>query len=119
MNNSCKTQISAPASQDTLVTILPPDLSTTFLAALLVPLILGFLVGIVVKGLLKVGVAIALLVIILMVTGTITPDQVIGPVVAFFRSGQGYTSKVNQISGYLPYSSVTFLVGLVVGFFRG
>lgn len=102
-----------------MVTILPPDLSTTFLAALLVPLILGFLVGIIAKGLLKVGIAIALLVIVLIAIGTITPGQVIGPVVALFRSGQGYTTKVDQITGYLPYSSVTFLVGLVVGFFRG
>jgi len=102
-----------------MVAILPPDLSTTFLAALLVPLILGFLVGIVAKGLLKVGIAIALVVFILIALGTITPGQVLGPLVAIFRSGQGYATKVSQITGYLPYSSVTFLVGLVVGFFRG
>jgi hypothetical protein len=102
-----------------MVSILPPDLSTTFLAALLVPLILGFLVGIIAKGLLKVGIAIALLVIVLIAIGTITPAQVIGPVVALFRSGQALTTKVDAIAGYLPYSSVTFLLGLVVGFFKG
>ena len=102
-----------------MVAILPPDLSTTFLAALLVPLILGFLVGLIAKGLLKVGIAIAVLVVVLIALGAITPNQVIGPLVALFRSGGAYTSKVNQISGYLPYSSVTFLVGLVVGFFKG
>ncbi len=102
-----------------MVTILPPDLSTTFLAAVLVPLIIGFLVGVIAKGVMKVGAAIALLVIVLIAVGTITPDQVIGPIVAFFRSGQAYTTKVSQISGYLPYSSLTFILGLVVGFFRG
>lgn len=102
-----------------MVALLPPDLSTTFLAALLVPLILGFLVGIIAKGVLKVGLAIAVLVFVLIAVGALSPDQVIGPIVAFFRSGQGYTSKVGQITGYLPYSSVTFLLGLVVGFFRG
>jgi len=99
--------------------ILPPDLSTTFLAALIVPLILGFLVGIIAKGILKVGIAIAVLVIILIALGTITPSQVIGPLVSLFRSGSQYTSKVSQISGFLPYSSVTFLLGLVIGFFKG
>jgi hypothetical protein len=102
-----------------MAAILPPVLSTTFLAALVVPLILGFLVGIIAKGILKLGFAIAVLVIVLIVIGTTTPDQVIGPIVAIFRSGQAYTSKVGQISGYLPYSSATFLLGLVVGFFRG
>ena len=112
-------QIRADPSCVSMVAFLPPDLSTTFLAALLVPLILGFLVGIVAKGLLKVGLAASFIVVLLIALGAITPDQVIGPVVALFRSGQGYTSKVSQIAGYLPYSSVTFLVGLAVGFFRG
>lgn len=102
-----------------MVVILPPDLSTTFLAALIVPLILGFLVGLIAKGLLKVGVAIAVLILVLIAIGTITPSQIIGPLVSLFKSGEAYTSKVNQISGYLPYSSVTFLLGLVVGFFKG
>lgn len=102
-----------------MVLLLPPDLSTTFLAALLIPLILGFLVGVIAKGVLKVATAIAILVIVLIALGMITPDQVIGPLVSVFRSGQAYTTKVSQISGYLPYSSVTFLLGLLVGFFRG
>lgn len=91
----------------------------TFLAALIVPLILGFLVGIIAKGVLKVGLAIVALVIVLIAIGTITPGQVIGPIVTLFRSGQSYTSKVDQIAGYLPYSSVTFLLGVILGFFKG
>ena len=102
-----------------MTAILPPDLSTTFIAALLVPLILGFLVGIIAKGILKVGLAIAVLVVVLIVVGVITPSQVIGPLVSLFRTGSSYTSKVDQIAGYLPYSSATFLLGLVIGFFRG
>lgn len=102
-----------------MVAILPPDSSTTFLAALLVPLIIGFLVGIIAKGIMKVAIAVAVLVFILIAIGMITPSQVLGPLVGLFRSGQSYTEKVTQIAGYLPYSSITFLVGLVVGFFKG
>jgi len=102
-----------------MVTLLLPNLSTTFIAALLVPLILGFLVGIVAKSLMKVALAIVAIIIILIAIGTITPNQVVGPIVALFRSGSSYTSKVSQISGYLPYSSVTFIVGLIVGFYKG
>jgi len=102
-----------------MVTLLPPDGSTTFLAALLVPLILGFLVGTIAKGIFKVAVAAGVLVLLLIVLGMISPQQIIGPVVSLFRTGSTYTDKVRQIAGYLPYSSLTFIVGLVVGFFKG
>ena len=102
-----------------MVTLLPPDGSTTFLAALLVPLILGFLVGTIAKGIFKVAVAAGVLVLLLIVLGMISPQQIIGPVVSLFRTGSTYTDKVRQIAGYLPYSSLTFIIGLVVGFFKG
>jgi len=102
-----------------MVTILPPDLSTSFIAALLVPLIVGFLVGLIAKGILRVGLALAALIIILIALGAITPNQVIGPLLALFKSGQSYASTLQRLSGYLPYSSLTFIIGLAVGFFRG
>ncbi len=102
-----------------MVTILPPDTSMTFIIALLVPLIVGFLVGIVAKSLIKVGVAIAIIVIILIVIGILAPDQVLGGAVSLFKSGQSEVVKVKQIAGYLPYSSITFLIGLAIGFFKG
>ena len=102
-----------------MTTVLPPDTSMTFLAALLVPLVLGFLVGIVAKAAVKIGVAIAVIILILMVTGFITPSQVIQPVVELVRSGPTVATKVSQLAGYLPYSSMTFMVGFVVGLFKG
>ena len=99
--------------------ILPPDASTTFIAALLVPLILGFLVGIIAKAAVKIGMAIAVIIVILILLGFITPNQIIQPLVQAFRNGPSLATKVSQIAGYLPYSSLTFIVGFVVGFFKG
>ncbi len=31
----------------------------------------------------------------------------------------GLVVKVNQIAGYLPYSSATFIIGVVIGFLKG
>lgn len=101
-----------------MVTILPPDASVTFIVALLVPLVLGFLVGVIIKRAIAVGAAIAILVLILIFVGVLTPSQVIQPLVSLFRSGPALASKATQIAGYLPYSSVTFLIGLAVGFFK-
>ena len=99
--------------------VLAPDLSITFVAAILVPLILGFLVGIIAKAAIRIGMAIAVIIIILILLGYITPDQVIQPLVSLIRSGPSLATKVTQISGYLPYSSITFIAGFVIGFFKG
>ena len=102
-----------------MVTILPPDASTTFILSLIVPLVIGFLVGIVIKGALKVGAAIAIIILLLIFGGIITPSQVIQPVLSFFQaSGPALTTKATRIAGYLPYSSITFLIGLAVGLFK-
>jgi hypothetical protein len=99
--------------------ILPPDASITFIAALLVPLILGFLVGIIAKAAIRIGVAIAVIIVILILVGFLTPNQVIQPFVQLIRSGPALAPKVAQVAGYLPYSSLTFIVGFVIGFFKG
>ncbi len=102
-----------------MVNILPPDLSTTFLVAAILPLIIGFIVGLIVKSVLKIGVALAILVIVLILLGIITPSQVLTPLLALFRSGSALTSDVQRLAGYLPYSSLTFIIGLAIGFLKG
>ena|ERR1700730_14106676 len=101
-----------------MVAILPPELSLTFILALLIPLVLGFLVGIVIKAALMIGAAIAVIVLILIFLGILTPDQVLNPLVGLFRSGPALATKVAEIAGFLPYSSVLFLIGLAIGFFK-
>jgi uncharacterized membrane protein (Fun14 family) len=102
-----------------MVGILPPDLSTTFLAAAILPLVLGFIVGLIVKRVLKLGIAIAALIIVLIVLGVVTPGQIVSPLLSLFRSSSTVSSEAQRIAGFLPYSSVTFLIGLAVGFFKG
>ncbi len=102
-----------------MASILPPDLSITFIAALLIPVVLGFLVGVIAKAAIRIGVAIAIIAIVLILLGILTPNQLIQPIVQLVRSGPGLATKVTQIAGYLPYSSITFIVGFVIGFFKG
>jgi len=103
-----------------MVNFLAPDLSTTFLVAAIIPLIIGFIVGVIVKSALKIGIAIAVLVLLLIALGIITPDQVLTPLLSLIgKSGGALTSGVQRLAGYLPYSSVTFIIGLAVGFWKG
>ncbi len=102
-----------------MVNFLLPDLSTTFLVAAILPLIIGFIVGVIIKSALKIGIAIAVIVIILIVLGIITPDQVLTPLLSIVRSGSSLTATVQRLAGYLPYSSLTFIIGLAIGFWKG
>jgi len=105
-----------------VVTLLPPDLSTAFIVAIVVPLILGFIVGLIMKSLLKIGIAIAALIIILILVGVLTPGQVLTPLISLIKSGassSALASEAARFAGYLPYSSITFIIGLVIGFLKG
>ena len=99
-----------------------PGLSLTLLVAILLPLGLGFIVGLLIKGVLKVGLAVAAFVLILLFLGIITPVQVLTPLASLIRSGgssASITAEVSRLSQYLPWSSITFLVGIAIGFVKG
>ena len=102
-----------------MVSFLPPDLSTTFIVAAILPLIIGFIVGVVIKTVFKIGIAIAVLVLILIALGIITPDQVLKPLLSVLKSGSSLGPYAQRVAGYLPYSSLTFIIGLAVGFLKG
>ena len=96
-----------------------PDLSATFVVALIVPLVLGFIVGYIIKKVLAIGIAIAIMILLLIFLGFIAPDQVLTPILGAFRSDGALVDWVRRVAGYLPYSSLGFIVGLIVGFLRG
>ena len=102
-----------------MVNLLPPDLSTTFLVAAIVPLIIGFIVGVIVRSFLKIGLALAVLAILLIALGIITPSQILTPLLSLVKSGGTLTSDVQRVAGYLPYSSLTFIIGLAIGLLKG
>ena len=102
-----------------MVTIAIPDLSTTFLVAAIVPLILGFIVGVIIRSALKIGIAIAVLIILLIAVGIISPGQVLQPLLSIVKSGPDLVTYAQRVAGYLPYSSLTFLIGLAVGLWKG
>lgn len=102
-----------------MVNFLPPDLSTAFLVAAILPLIIGFIVGVILRSAVKIGIALAVLAIILIALGIITPSQIITPLLSLFKSGTSLSSDVQRVAGYLPYSSLTFIIGLAIGLLKG
>lgn len=102
-----------------MVSFLAPDLSTTFLVSAIVPLIIGFIVGVILRSAIKIGIALVILVVLLLALGVITPDQVLEPLLSIVKSGPALVALVNRVAGFLPYSSLTFLIGLAIGYLKG
>ncbi len=96
-----------------------PNLSLAFILAALVPLIIGFVVGLIIRNFLKIGIAIAVLIVILILLGILTPNEVLKPILSLFESGGTLTNEVKRLAAYLPWSSLTFLIGLAIGFLKG
>lgn len=96
-----------------------PDLSVSFIVAALVPLVLGFIVGLIIRSALKIGIAIAIIIVILIAAGILSPGQVLQPLLSLVKSGPSLVPYAQRIAGYLPYSSLTFILGLLVGLWKG
>jgi len=91
---------------------IPPDIA--WLIPVVLPFIIGSLVGVVVKKGLKLLIAVAALLIVLVATGVLSVsfsglyDQAMKFLPELYNAGHGWLNV-------LPYSSIAFLVGLALG----
>jgi len=93
-----------------------PDLASMVL--IIVPLIIGLLVGFIVKHTVKLVFAIAVLAMFLVFTGfiSITYQEIFTQVLMLMPKIIAIVSGVIEM---LPFSSVTFIIGLAVGLWTG
>ena len=82
-----------------MVNFLAPDLSTTFLVSAILPLIIGFVVGVILKSAIKIGLALVILVILLIALGALTPGQVLQPILSLVKNGSSLTAYANRVAG--------------------
>lgn len=102
-----------------MTAVLPPDLSTTFIIEALLPLAIGFAVGLLLKKFVEIGIIIAAILLLLIIVGFLSPDQVLKPLIGYLKSGSTVEAWVKRVAGYLPYTSATFIIGLIIGFLKG
>ena len=95
---------------------IPPEIA--WLVPIIVPLIIGLLVGVLIKHLVKWLLIFVVLVVVLVVTGALSIgfsdlyDQAMEFLPKLYDAGRGWINV-------LPYSSVAFLIGLVLGLWKG
>jgi uncharacterized membrane protein (Fun14 family) len=89
-----------------------------WIVPVIVPAIIGLLVGVIVKHSVKLTFVIAALVVLLVLTGFISLtfqdvfDQAMKLLPRIIGTGNGFIDV-------LPYSSVTFIIGLALGLWKG
>ena len=89
-----------------------------WLIPVVVPFIIGLLIGFLIKNTLKIVLVIAALVIVLVLTGALS----IGFSDLYDKAMQ-FLPKISETGSawvnILPYSSVAFIVGIVIGLLKG
>ena len=94
----------------------PPEIA--WIVPVIIPFIIGLLVGFIVKHTVKLMFAIAALVILLVFTGfiSITYQDIFTQALKFLPKIIGTGNGVVDV---LPYSSLTFIIGLALGLWKG
>ena len=94
----------------------PPEIA--WLVPIILPLLIGLVVGVIVKNSLKLIVTITALIILLVLTRYISItfqdvfDQALKFLPKIIQTGSG-------LIGILPYSTITFIIGFGLGFWKG
>ncbi|MFP3200756.1 hypothetical protein DDW09_00705 [Sulfolobus sp. SCGC AB-777_L09] len=92
---------------------------TSEIAYALVSVLLGLLVGYLVKNIIKIGLTILAIIIILIAIGVISPHTVISGIETVTSYTPQIEEYVSQILTYLPYNSLLFIIGFVIGLWKG
>jgi uncharacterized membrane protein (Fun14 family) len=96
--------------------VTPPEVA--WIVPVIIPAIIGLLVGVIVKHSIKLIFAVAALVVLLVLLGfvSLTVQDVFDQALKFLPRILGTGSGFIDV---LPYSSITFIIGLGIGLWKG
>ncbi|AWR95206.1 hypothetical protein DFR85_11960 [Acidianus brierleyi] len=95
------------------------SITTSDVVSLIVAFVLGLLVGYLVKNIVKVGIVILAIIIILVAIGAISPSSIqhgLMDLGVYATKAEDYASKYVSL---LPYNSIAFIIGFVIGLVKG
>ncbi len=97
--------------------IIPPEYA--WIVPILVPFIIGFLIGAIIKRTIKLAVVILVLIIILGALGYISLPSIQDIIQKASEYLPMIWSEAGGLINILPYSSITFIIGLLLGLWKG
>ncbi|WP_174632483.1 hypothetical protein [Metallosphaera tengchongensis] len=94
-------------------------ITETSVLSLVIAFVLGLLIGLLIKKVVQIGIILLAIIVILVAVGALSPTTVEH---ALMQLGQSATQAEGKVSGYLnllPYNSIVFIIGLVIGLVKG
>ena len=95
------------------------SLSTSEVVALAVSFLLGLLIGFLIRKIIAVGLILLAIVVLLIAAGYLSPTQVEHLVQNLAANATHYVSAINSVKAYIPYNSIAFVIGFVIGLLKG
>ena len=96
---------------------LPPEVA--WIVPIVVPFIIGLLIGIIIKKALKLALAVLALIIALAVFGYIEVPSIREIIEAAMKILPQIQEHLGPLVNVIPYSSFTFVIGLIIGLWKG
>ncbi|BCU70956.1 hypothetical protein [Stygiolobus caldivivus] len=97
-----------------------PDIPKSEIVYAIVTFLLGLLIGYLVKNIVKIGVVILAIIILLVVAGVISPHTILSFVQSTASTAIPEAEKyANEAITYIPYNSLIFIIGFVLGLIKG
>ena len=100
-----------------MTSLIPPEFA--WILPIIVPLILGLIVGIIVKRALKLILAIVLLLVVLVAIGYTQLPSLTDIANSALKYLPLIWSGADPFINLLPYSSISFIIGLILGLWKG
>lgn len=94
-------------------------LSETQIISMVVTFILGFLIGLLVRKIIQVGLIILAIIVILLAIGALSPSTLVHGLESLGVYASQAKNFVNSELAILPYNSIIFIMGLVLGLIKG
>ena len=95
------------------------SVSTSEMVALAVSFLLGLLIGFLIRKVIAVGLILLAIVILLIAAGYLSPTQVEHLVQNLAVNATHYVSTINSVKAYIPYNSIAFVIGFIIGIVKG
>jgi uncharacterized membrane protein (Fun14 family) len=96
-----------------------PNLSAGFLGSIILPLVIGFLIGMLAKKLLSIALILIAIFLLLSVGSFIAPD-ILAPVLNIGINNLPRAIALGKtLASFIPFSSVAFIIGAILGFLKG
>lgn len=87
--------------------------------SMIVAFILGLLIGLLIKKIIQIGLIIIAIIIILIAIGALSPSTVIHGLESLGVYASSAESFVKSEISILPYNSILFIIGLIIGLVKG